>query len=333
MLKKRHVDVQSRLKRIEKIKNFRKRLVRLVKLRRLRLILKTRRVILGLNPDAVIAFEAGSGSVVTASLIHTEIPIVLSERNNPNPRVRKPRSFLSRRRLAFYRRGVECSVQTPGYAEWCKENWNIEATITPNHLMPEELVDPEIAAARRPNNRFVALGRYVPQKGFQDLLQAWKLVEKEDGDVELSLYGFEDSEHLKKLSRELGLRRVEINGPTAETTKVLDESRCLISPSYYEGFPNVVLEALGRAIPVIATPSSDVIEVMAKGGAVRMVPIGDPESLARAILAEKDADFAASSRMAFATALEFSWANVGPSWESAIDKARAKGGFQLTRSR
>ena len=296
-------------------------------------IISLRQKILKLKPDLVIAFEAGKGSLIATALVNSNTPLIVSERNNPDSKVKPRRTLAKKMRPLIYHRGVVCSVQTDGFAKWCEENWRIKPIVTPNQLMPDELVNWEEVSKRRANNNFIALGRYVPQKGFADLLRAWQIVEREDEELELDLYGFEDGEYLRKLAVELGLKRARINSATNNVRSVLDSSRCLISPSYYEGFPNVVLEALGRGTPVIATPSSDAIHMMAENGAIRVVPVGDPDSLARAIIAEKSSDFSERSRLAWEAGSQFSWENVAPSWEAAIEAASKTRGFQMIRFR
>jgi glycosyltransferase involved in cell wall biosynthesis len=59
--------------------------------------------------------------------------------------------------------------------------------------------------------------------------------------------------------------------------------------SRWEGFPNVLLEALSQRCPVVATDCSDAVsEVLADGKLGAIVPIGDADALATALLAVID---------------------------------------------
>ncbi len=54
--------------------------------------------------------------------------------------------------------------------------------------------------------------------------------------------------------------------------------------SLWEGLPNVVLEAMAMALPVVSTPAGGVPEVITDGENGRMVPFRDPQAMARVIL-------------------------------------------------
>src|SRR5205807_10286971 len=58
----------------------------------------------------------------------------------------------------------------------------------------------------------------------------------------------------------------------------------LALPSFTEGLPNVVLEAMAAAVPVVATAVGGTPEVVAEGVTGWLVPPGDPSALARRVV-------------------------------------------------
>jgi glycosyltransferase involved in cell wall biosynthesis len=78
-----------------------------------------------------------------------------------------------------------------------------------------------------------------------------------------------------------------------------------VLPSYREGWPNVVTEALACGRPVVASDVGGIPEILADPGVSRLVPAGDVEALGTAI-----ADFLASPPdpvQARALADRYSW--------------------------
>jgi glycosyltransferase involved in cell wall biosynthesis len=57
----------------------------------------------------------------------------------------------------------------------------------------------------------------------------------------------------------------------------------LVLPSRFEGFPNVLLEAMASRLPAVATPAGDVPSLMEDGRTGFLVPLGDAAALARAL--------------------------------------------------
>jgi glycosyltransferase involved in cell wall biosynthesis len=76
---------------------------------------------------------------------------------------------------------------------------------------------------------------------------------------------------------------------------LLAGARALVVPSIYEGMPLVVLEAMERGVPVVASRVSGIPEVVADGATGWLVPPEDPGALAAA-LAEVLADPAEAAR-------------------------------------
>lgn len=104
------------------------------------------------------------------------------------------------------------------------------------------------------SKRVIAVGRYVYQKGFDLLLQAWSLVEKHCQDWELAIYGQGEREPYEQLIDELKIdrRRCHLYGPTSDIRKEYLNSSIFAFSSRFEGFGMVIVEAMACGLPVVA---------------------------------------------------------------------------------
>lgn len=130
------------------------------------------------------------------------------------------------------------------------------------------------------------LGVLTPRKGVGDLLQALALL-KNSGSFHLTVAGTgEDQPRLEELCRELELQtEVTFTGWIDEATKcrLLCNAQCFVLPSYNEGLPVGILEALSYGVPVVCTNVGSSDEAVLDGQNGRLVQPGDPEALADAI--------------------------------------------------
>ena len=106
--------------------------------------------------------------------------------------------------------------------------------------------------AAAPGTRFVGIGRLSRQKGFDVLVRALTGVE---GDWRLDIYGGgAEQDALAALVDSSGLQsRVSLRGHTDNPYRVLDEADWMIMPSRFEGFGVVLVEAMARGVPAIAS--------------------------------------------------------------------------------
>lgn len=124
---------------------------------------------------------------------------------------------------------------------------------------PGELPDAALIKSKglRPQGYVVALGRFVPEKGFHDLIEAYKLIEPKPN-FELVIAGDADhpdmySENLKKMAR--GTPGVHLTGfiKGEELKAVTGYAALFVMPSYHEGLPIALLEAMSHRLDVLTS--------------------------------------------------------------------------------
>lgn len=136
------------------------------------------------------------------------------------------------------------------------------------------------------NKRVIAVGRYVYQKGFDLLLQAWAKVEKQHSDWELAIYGMGDRSPYEQIVDELEIDRTRchLNGPTDVIKQEYLNSSLFVFSSRFEGFGMVLIEAMASGLPVISFDCpcgpKDIVRHQEDG---LLVPSGDVEKLSDAM--------------------------------------------------
>jgi glycosyltransferase involved in cell wall biosynthesis len=136
--------------------------------------------------------------------------------------------------------------------------------------------------------RILMLARIIPEKGVREFIGAAQIVRGADPSVSFALAGFFESssrgfsrEWLRSACREAG---VEYLGHADDARVLIRESSMLVLPSYGEGRPRTVQEALAMGRPVVTTDSPGCRDAIEHGVHGRIVPVGDAPALARAIL-------------------------------------------------
>lgn len=139
------------------------------------------------------------------------------------------------------------------------------------------------------NKRVIAVGRLDYQKGFDRLIQAWKLVQHTGrfSDWKLDIFGQgEWREMPQQMIDKQGLQNtVKINPPTNAILNEYVHSSLLVMSSNYEGFGMVLVEAMSCGVPVISFDCKcgpkDIIQPGING---LLVPNGDIQALADAMM-------------------------------------------------
>ncbi len=131
------------------------------------------------------------------------------------------------------------------------------------------------------------LGAFGKRKGTFDLIEAGARVTKRRPDVVFELGGDQAVEELRTLIDERGLTdNVRILGWVRGEDKLAAFRRAHVFtlPSYHEGLPIAVLEALAAGLPLVTTPVGGIPEVIKDGVNGVLVTPGDVDALASGIL-------------------------------------------------
>lgn len=130
----------------------------------------------------------------------------------------------------------------------------------------------------------VFVGRLVPVKALPILLQAWARARlSPDAILEIAGDGPERAS-LQAQSQALGVAdRVRFLGEVSDVPGVLREASVYVQPSYQEGMPNSVLEAMACGLPIVASRVSGNEDLVVHEHNGLLVPAGDPDALAAAI--------------------------------------------------
>lgn len=142
--------------------------------------------------------------------------------------------------------------------------------------------------AVRDQRTLVSLGRLGKRKGTYDLLQAFRTLLAQYPDAQLLLGGDGELERVRAYAGELGIiAHVHILGwvAGAEKQALLSRSSVYVLPSYNEGLPMSVLEAMAAGMPVVTTPVGGIPEAVRDGVDGFLIRPGDTTTLAARIAA------------------------------------------------
>jgi len=134
------------------------------------------------------------------------------------------------------------------------------------------ILPPPVDQESGPNRTAVFLGWIVPTKGIAELVQAWTDLHPADWELIMAGPGeYVDREGLLDRDSRAVIRFVgELTH--VEAMRLLAGASLFVFPSYSEGFPNAVLEAMALGKPIIATAVGAIPEMLSGGCGVLIEP-------------------------------------------------------------
>jgi glycosyltransferase involved in cell wall biosynthesis len=240
----------------------------------------------------IVFFSLPSGPIGAAAHRWYGLPYVVSLRGGDVPGLTPEVNWMHRLLNPIRRYILEHSVAVIANAEGLRRLSEatdpISVQVIPNGVDTEFFyppsIDPETDVRHRPF-RILFVGRFQGQKNLPYLLQ--ECARLAPGSFELHLVGDGPfNPQLHKLAQELGIAAaITWHGWLARPAlrDVYQSVHCFINPSLYEGMPNVVLEAMACALPVLASniPGNDALVVPGETG--YLFDLQKPDALFHAI--------------------------------------------------
>lgn len=142
---------------------------------------------------------------------------------------------------------------------------------------------PEDRSERAP--AFLFLGRLEESKGVNELFDAFSIVKREFGDAQLWCGGYiaKDLEERVNLAAEDESVRILGWLQGEEKERVLREAMVFVLPSWWEGMPISILEAMAVGLPIVASDVGGIPDVVTDGTEGLLVKPRDAQGLAEAM--------------------------------------------------
>ncbi|HWP00765.1 MAG TPA: glycosyltransferase family 4 protein [Methylococcus sp.] len=197
-----------------------------------------------------------------------------------------------RRQPASVRKWVRRTLRRAACVVVLTEGWRAAlATIEPGARI-EVVGNPVSVPKSLPAERFadrcvLFLGRFDEKKGIFDLVRAVPKVLEALPDTTFVLAGDGRHEEVRRFARELGVeKRVRLPGWLDGETKeaALAAASVVVLPSYCEGLPVSLLEAMAAGVSVVATRVGGIPELLREGECGMLVEPGDVVALATALV-------------------------------------------------
>lgn len=170
----------------------------------------------------------------------------------------------------------------------------------------------------------VYVGRFVASKGLHELLDAFARMCTTDSSLRLALVG--DGvmrEELVQLIARRGLTDKVLlpgGGEPEYVARWIGASDLLTLPSWSEGYPNVVVEALACGRPVVATDVGGTAEIVSDGTGI-LVPPRDAAALEQALASALQRDW---DHARIANTMQRSWADVAADTLAVANRVLAR---------
>lgn len=242
-----------------------------------------RRTVRSEKPDVVVAFTLKPNlmACMAKRWFGMHVPLVISERANPFRRslywqIMCNNLFSKADAMVCQSKAISCYYEG-------------RVRSVPTAVIPNPVDETCIAKfpARDRRGCLLSVGRLCDQKRQDLAIRALSLLKSTYPDLRLEICGVGNKEsELRGLAARLGIAEsVSFCGNVNDVMRVKADSSAFLMTSDYEGFPNVLIEALASGIPVVSTDFSPGIarEVVREGENGFVVPAGDEVALADAV--------------------------------------------------
>jgi glycosyltransferase involved in cell wall biosynthesis len=254
-------------------------------------------------------------SVITslAAAYYHPVTVVKTEHGRPEPLGQRPLAWLKSRMYTF----LDLWATRLSRASVCYVTRDLQSHLYRDHrgFITSRVIHNGISPLPRSPTRpppeysgdfveIAVVGRLDPVKGLDYAIRAMA-DERMPHNARLNIIGHgPEAPALQDLAKRLGVAtRVRLLGFRSPVYDYLAHARLLLMPSLYEGLPYTLLEAMSLGVPIVATRTGGLAEVLQHRESALLVPIRNPAAIAEAV-ASLAADEALAARLARAAARE-----------------------------
>ncbi len=220
-----------------------------------------KKIILEYNPDLVIAYKDGATIGCCLAKLLTSFKLAVSERNTTQKIT--IREFI---KFQLYRLADYIIPNSYSQARFISSHFNFlnnKVKVITNMVDTDKFKPGNSSDKDRTSINIVTTARVMPQKNVLTYLKAVKIITDHKQNIHFDWYGnySSDSEYwlkVQKLISELKLENyVTFRGARTDIEKVYQAADIFCLPSIYEGFPNVITEAMASGLPIACSNVCD----------------------------------------------------------------------------
>ncbi len=209
-----------------------------------------RRSVKKISPHVVLSFCDQTNISVLAATRGLGLPVVISERSDPSQQ--KLGRVWEQARRSMYPHATKTIALTSSAEMYLNPMCPNGIVVIPSAIQTPPIMSDRATASQ--SKRAISIGRLAPEKGFDRLIQAFAAATRSNPDWTLAILGDGNERvRLEQLIQQHGLSdRVSLPGWIRPVWDELAKSAFFVLPSYYEGFPSALLEAMAVGVPSLA---------------------------------------------------------------------------------
>ena len=283
-----------------------------------RWVIHIRRLVKKQQPDLMVSFFGRINALVLTSTLGLNIPIIVSERNDPR-HDNRGKVMLNYCNL-IYRRARTIVYQTK-YEQSCFSSVHLSKS----HIIPNPIKLVDIYNAKIDKNLIINVGRLQKHKNQEMLINAVRLVKERVPSVKCQIFGEGIThDYLQGLIDDCKLQdTVTLEGKKGNILDYVSSGYVFVTTSNYEGLSNALMEAMMLGKICITTDYEGADDLIDNGINGIIVPRNDVMRLSKVlidILSDTTGKYSVLGENARKTMMKYESSEIMSKWDKLINK-------------